>query len=100
MHFYPTPLKEDNKLQENRLTSFVNKIAQYPTAPEYCPEREEAGKYITAWKNQKKLHGTGHHHEDGPTLPLQIPTEKNWQNRKKNTSISIPASSHFSLLIT
>ena len=43
MHFYPTPLKEDNKLQENRLTSFVNRIALYPTAPEYCPEWEEAG---------------------------------------------------------
>lgn len=43
MHFHSTPLKEDNKLQENRLTSFVNRIALYPTAPEYCPEREKAG---------------------------------------------------------
>lgn len=43
MHSYPTPLKEGNKLQENRLTSFVNKITLYPTAPEYCPEREKAG---------------------------------------------------------
>ncbi|WP_314709430.1 hypothetical protein [Prevotella denticola] len=92
-------MKEDNKLQENRLTSFVNRIALYPTAPEYCPEREEAGKYITAWKNQKKLHGKGNHHEDSPTLPLQIPIGKN-DKIEKNTSISTPAGSHFSLLIT
>ncbi|MFC2621869.1 MAG: hypothetical protein ACFN1B_03990 [Prevotella denticola] len=92
-------MKEDNKLQENRLTSFVNKIALYPTAPEYCPEREEAGNTQLPGKIKKKLHGKGNHHEDSPTLPLQIPTGKNWQNRK-NTSISTPASSHFSLLIT
>ena len=99
MHFYPTPLKEDNKLQENRLTSFVNRIALYPTAPEYCPEREEAGNTQLPGKIKKNFMARE------ITMKIARPCRYRYRQGKtgkieKNTSISIPASSHFSLLIT
>ncbi|MFC2313840.1 MAG: hypothetical protein ACFNLR_07520 [Prevotella denticola] len=99
MHFYPTPLKEDNKLQENRLTSFVNRIALYPTAPEYCPEREEAGNTQLPGKIKKNFMAKEITMKIARPCPLQILIGKN-DKIEKNTSNSTPAGSHFSLLIT